>query len=407
MEIIIFPTGKCDNECYYCSHFGEISIKFDDIGKTNTEKKALKNLFGIFSEMSDKISVTGGDPLLNLPFLESLTTYYDKEKKVVINPLSILKLELKKLPATRDTGKLMVLLKERVKNNTLNRKTQDILNILKKLDFVAISVDSKCFTEPSLQKLAHDFFLLLSKRYKLRYVKKYLNCHASIKEGKIVLENRILFFKIKNKARHTIRKLSSLFGLKESNLVLGIFKWFRLISYGLMVTGRLRSEVDNNKIYAGCVNKSNDYSYHELNCFSDDMKIFFEKSGSKVCIRHLPCCHVGMNPYIVFPSSVCVQDLVSEDKTMIIKQLRKEVEQMGASNMAKFLKNTSPTHNFRQLIRRGEELILKRTGKVVDIIGSTPSLSKVPIKCEVCYSLALELDRAKIKPEEWINYLSG
>jgi len=90
-QIIYGATHSCSLECVYCG-FGEFYVDCDSRGRKNIEPKDAKKLFDYMTELFESdfcrklnkkvtISFYGGEPLLNMPFIEEMVNYV-KSKKV-------------------------------------------------------------------------------------------------------------------------------------------------------------------------------------------------------------------------------------------------------------------------------------------------------------------------------------
>ena len=90
-QIVYGATHFCNLECVYCG-FGELYVGCDSRGRKNIDPKDAKTLFDYMTELFESglcrklnkkvtISFYGGEPLLNMPFIEEMVDYV-KSKKV-------------------------------------------------------------------------------------------------------------------------------------------------------------------------------------------------------------------------------------------------------------------------------------------------------------------------------------
>jgi uncharacterized protein len=90
-QIVYGATHSCNLKCLYCG-FGEFYTGYDSRVKKNIELKNAKTLFdymtqlfesGLCRKLNKKVTISfyGGEPLLNMPFIEEMVAYV-KSKKV-------------------------------------------------------------------------------------------------------------------------------------------------------------------------------------------------------------------------------------------------------------------------------------------------------------------------------------
>jgi hypothetical protein len=377
-EYSIFPTNICNNNCVICGVKCQPNFNFYHLLKNDSERKGLIKLLSIF-ESNDLISLTGGDPLRNPEFMELFIKHFKGRKSIMLNPLTFLSLESGK-PANVISEKEAESIINKVSSMGYCDESMRLLNYLSYFDNIGISSGNLQSPNPALSKYAIKLWG--------KYIFKYL-----------ISNTRSRFFFINGSPRQ------SLSGKFENNKLVRAPK-------GLKCVGSLRRIAESQEKTPFSIKFNIEMKRKHKKCHTKAKSakyplypIYFNKVNDEVKMFFLPCCEVGVNPYVAYETELTLNKIASLKTEDVKKLFHKELSKMKKSSFFKLLTNKNYNLNFKTFIQIAEKMIKERSNQNIDIVSETYTCSDKCHHCEVCNTVGVMLHRAKITPKEWHEYL--
>ncbi|MBI4447414.1 hypothetical protein HY643_00385 [Candidatus Woesearchaeota archaeon] len=394
MDLGIFTTSYCANNCVLCCVQGEVKFGFHHLGKSEEEVKGLENLIKI----SRGIHLTGGDPLMNPTFLKLITQHKYATKTIVINPLTFLTSIIHK-PAKKITNEEASNFISQAEKDGLPEQLEDLCSNLSNFECIAVSSGNLQGPNPEIIGLAKEFF------------------------------NKTILPKIKANLSETRRRLGKHPFVKYQE-VNGEFKNEQLVDVEIFLrtpmvscTGKLRMLVEKNELKQTIFEKNPKIEYKYFACeTTPNYTIYFKKEDNQTRMYITSCCKVGVTPYTSYKTSLTLEKIACMQPKEVSRLFKNELEKRKETAVYHLLNNPVQTEKFNNksvtidsfnyeipfnsYIAAAEQLIREKTGKTVSMKQETYSTKGSEAKCcACCYTTGLMLQRAGISPEEWQSHL--
>ncbi|MBI4448050.1 hypothetical protein HY643_03650, partial [Candidatus Woesearchaeota archaeon] len=315
------------------------------------------------------------------------------KKYILINPLTFLFLELHKAPtkiSEEDTNHLS----ERVQKEGLSPEVKKLVSYLGKFDAIGLSSGNLQGPNPKAIELAAKFFW--------DYVAPEINKHASIfNRPNIYPQNRD--------------------GRFESETLLKL--------YGASCVGRIRTLVEEGKLNPSCYKQATKAKPKQNSCSDIDNQVlsYFKKHSGNTHLFISLCASVGGSPYTSHRTDLTLEKMENMEPEQISEAIQTEKGKIKKTLIYRMLCGYIPRHKwifsrvsgkelekelddekrFGLYVEAAENLIKAKTGKEVSMIKNTYTFDPEGecSDCELCNTVALELNKAGVTPDEWQSHL--
>jgi len=355
MGMIFMPTGRCVNDCLICCDKSNPSSSYYHVGQNEEEMRGLENFLEGCVDL--EMTISGGDPLMNLDFLELFLKVHKGDRALVMNPLSFFYLETGK-PVSRMRISQLKEVRKNVKKNGFSGEAKRALELIKKFDYIDISAGNLQSPTKSVRDEVYELY-----------------CES-------------LYDEIKH-ANPEIRAVSY---FDEASCAYSFGEDKKLTDHIAQGIGR---KAKGHK----CIPRN------DILCF----KLF----EGKPYLYFDGCCAAMATRYISHKCSLTIYDMADMDSSKIKEVLDKDCKEMKKTAWFSLLNDCNISairlslleKNFAQYISFAEDILWERAEELIDIDFLTRTFRNIARPCEACNTVSALLYENGIEPEEWHAYL--